>query len=107
MKIYEKIAKIVADLGVSLGITNVLDTKFWQDLIITLIVIVCNAIIFPLFKYFFNSLLEKMRLKGIISNEEFRKYMLEKNIKIDEQDVKTLIALYKEWKEKNKCVKKK
>ena len=102
MKIYEKIAKIVADLGVSLGITNVLDTKFWQDLIITLIVIVCNAIIFPLLKYLFNSLLEKMRLKGIISDEEFRAYMLEKNIKIDEQDVKTLIALYKEWKEKNK-----
>ena len=98
----QKIVKTLVDLVGSLTLTSLLDTKFWQDLIITIIVIVANAFIIPLIKYLFNSLLEKMRLKGIISDEEFRQHCLKNSIKISEEDVKTIIAQYNKWKEENK-----
>lgn len=98
----QKIVKTLVDLVESLTITSILDTKFWQDLIIAIVVIVANAFIIPLIKYLFNSLLDKMRLKGIISDEEFRQHCLKNNIKISEEDVKTIIAQYNKWKEENK-----
>lgn len=95
-----KIIKAGIDLVESITLTSVIDTKFWQDLIITLIVIISNAFIIPLVKYLFTTILNKMRMKGIISDEEFKQYCITKNIQISEQDVRTLINMYKEWKGK-------
>ena len=95
----KKLVKIGIDLVESLTLTNVLDTKFWQDLIITLIVIVINAVVIPLLKSLYSTILTKMHMKGIINDEEFKQYCIDKDIKINEEDVKTLLALYQNWKE--------
>lgn len=90
------------DLVASITITNILNYEFWQNLIITLVVIIVNAFVIPCLRYLFTTLLNKMKVKGILSDEEFIKYCKAMNIQITEEDVKHLIEIYKEWKEKAK-----
>lgn len=93
-----KFGKICVDLVASLGLTSVLDTTFWQDLIITCIVIVANAVIIPSLKSLILSILYHLKEKKMFQDEAFIKYLENHSIKIDEEDIKNLIEKYKEYK---------
>lgn len=97
-----KFGKICVDLVASLGITSVLDTAFWQDLIITCIVILANAVIIPCLKSLTLSLFYHLKEKNMLKDDSFIKYLEEKEIVVDEQDVKTLIEFFKEYKKGKK-----
>lgn len=93
-----KFGKICVDLVASLGLTSVLDTAFWQDLIITCIVIVANAVIIPCLKSLILTILYHLKEKKMFQDEAFIKYLENHSIKIDEEDIKNLIEKYKEYK---------
>ena len=97
-----KFAKICVDLVASLTITNVIDTDFWQDLIITCIVIIANAVIIPLLKSLTLSILYRLKEKNMLKDEAFIHYLEEREINISEEDVKTLIEIFKEYKRSKK-----
>lgn len=97
-----KFGKICVDLVASLGLTSVLDTAFWQDLIITCIVIVANAVIIPCLKSLILSILYHLKEKKMFQDEAFIKYLENHSIKIDEEDIKKLIEKYKEYKKGKK-----
>lgn len=93
-----KFGKICVDLVASLGLTSVLDTAFWQDLIITCVVIIANAVIIPCLKSLILSILYHLKEKKMFQDEAFIKYLENHSIKIDEEDIKNLIEKYKEYK---------
>lgn len=93
-----KFGKICVDLVASLGLTSVLDTTFWQDLIITCIVIVANAVIIPCLKSLILTILYHLKEKKMFQDEAFIEYLENHSIKIDEEDIKNIIEKYKEYK---------
>lgn len=59
MKPMKNILKSVIDLAETLFITGIIDTDFWQELIISIVVVIFNFLIIPLIKALFAKLREK------------------------------------------------
>lgn len=62
MRFFKNLAKCGIDFTEIVVLGQVIDTEFWQELIISIVVILFNFIVIPLFKSIFKKLKEKKGL---------------------------------------------
>lgn len=104
-----KLVKSVVDLGesiaINLGLSSLFDTAFWQELIITLLVILMNFIVLPNLKKLWNFVLNEMTKRKILKvgdKEVIENYLKEHNITFDTMTREEVKELMEEIK---KCLK--
>lgn len=105
----EKLIKSGIDLTesilINLGLSEVFDTSFWQEVLITLFVILMNFLILPNLKKLWNLLMKyliKQKILKVGDKELIENYLKEHNVTIKEltyEDAKKL------WEELKKCQK--
>ena len=86
MKPLEKIIKSVVDLGETLVITGVIDSEFWQELIISIVVVLFNFLVIPLIKSLFNYIKKKTGMSAPEIPDKIDKDDLKEQGKENEND---------------------
>lgn len=69
------IAKCAVDLVESIALSSFFTSEFWQELLITLLVVILNAIMIPLIKKLLSYIRTKAKLDEYMNDEDFKKYL--------------------------------
>ena len=97
----KSIVDVVESITINLKLSEIFDTSFWQELLITLLVILMNFIILPLLKKAYEKLILWLKKKQLLKEgdeEIISTYLKENNITLKEITKEDIEKIIKEIK---------